>query len=182
MLTAIRNYMKIRTIFAAFFARAACVTGLLILLSSPGSALAVTLYKWVDEQGNISYQDTPPPAGQKYEERSFSDEGARTGERNADIARSQAASEYPVTLYRADGCDSCDLAETILNSNKIPFTIVEVDTDTDAQKELQELVGSVRVPTLTIGEYLINGANRAAIEDALRANGYPAPESQTGIQ
>ena len=151
-------------------------------LALPFASAAVTLYKWVDADGNVSYQDSPPPVGQKYEERSFSDEGARTGDRNAEIARDRAIRENPVTLYRADNCESCDLVESILNANNAPFTAIPVDTDTQAQASLQALIGSIRVPTLTIGSRVINGTNRAAIEDALRANGYPAPDAQTGIR
>lgn len=156
------------------------LTTLVLGVFSASTTYAVTLYKWVDAEGNISYQDTPPPAGQKYEERSFSLEGARTGDRNAEIARSEATRENPVTLYRADNCESCDVVETILNSNNVPFSVIQADTDTEAQKKLNELIGSIRVPTLTIGTNVINGTNRAAIEDSLEAAGYPEPEDQSG--
>jgi len=144
------------------------------------TTLAVKLYKWVDDEGNISYQDTAPPAGRKYEEKSFSDEGARTGDTNAEVARSRAIQENPVVLYAANNCDSCDLVSRILESNYIPYDTIEVDTDSSAQQELIELIGSIRVPTLTIGDEVLNGSNRAMIENALTRNGYP--KVQAGSQ
>lgn len=137
------------------------------------TTLAVKLYKWVDDEGNISYQDTPPQAGQKFEEKSFSDEGARTGDTNADVALSRAVQENPVVLFMADNCDSCDLVSRILESNYIPYDAIEVDTDSAAQQKLIGLIGAIRVPTLTIGDEVLNGSNRTAIENALARNGYP---------
>ena len=43
---------------------------IVLLLLSVCGALAYaggTVYKWVDEQGNIQYRDTPPPAGTNYQ-------------------------------------------------------------------------------------------------------------------
>ncbi len=31
--------------------------------ATPLAVHAVKLYKWVDEEGNVTYQETPPPAG-----------------------------------------------------------------------------------------------------------------------
>ena len=145
-----------------------------------GSLLAVTLYKWIDADGKVSYQDHPPPIGQKYEEKSFSAEGARTGDANTEVARSRAIRENPIILYVAQNCESCDQLSSILDSNDVPYEEIEVDTDRDAQNELIELVGSVRVPTLSIGEQIIENFDRTTIEDALRENGYPA--TRTGVQ
>jgi len=139
----------------------------------PTTSFAVTLYKWVDDEGNISYQDTPPPAGQNYEEKSFSNEGARTGDTNTEISMARAARENPIKVYTAQNCESCDRVIEILESNNVPFETIEVDTDFAAQKALIELVGSMRVPALAIGDKLLEAANRATIEDALTRSGYP---------
>ena len=153
---------------------------MILAMAYSTTSLAVKLYKWVDDEGNISYQDTAPPAGQKYEEKSFSDEGARTGSTNAEVALSRAIQENPVVLYTANNCDSCDLVSGILESYFIPYETVGIDTDSAAQQELIELIGSIRVPTLTIGDEVLNGSNRAMIENALTRNGYP--KVQAGSQ
>ncbi|MCP4009376.1 MAG: glutaredoxin family protein, partial [Proteobacteria bacterium] len=103
--------------------------------------------------------------------------GTRTGDTNAEIARSRAMQENPVMLYIAENCDSCDLVSRILESNNVPYDKTQVDNDPEAQKILLDLVGSLRVPTITIGEIVIEGSNRATIEDTLRRNGYPQVQS-----
>ena len=143
----------------------------------PAISLAVTMYRWVDDEGNVSYQDTPPPVGQNYEATSFSKEGARTGKVNPDIALARAIREKPVILYTANNCESCVQMSDILISLNVPYDAVAVDSDRAAQNKLIELVGSIRVPTLTIGEQVLNGSNRANIEDTLIRNGYPKTRS-----
>jgi glutaredoxin len=140
-------------------------------------SLAVTMYRWVDDEGNVSYQDTPPPRGENYEATSISKEGARTGKVNPEIALARAARENPVVMYSANNCESCVQMKEILTSIDIPFETIEVDTSRTAQNALIELVGSIRVPTLTIGDKVLNGTNRANIEDALIRNGYPKTRS-----
>lgn len=136
-------------------------------------AAEVKLYKWIDADGKISYQDKPPPEGQKFEEKSFTDQGANT-ERNSDVDRSEAARENPVTLYVVkDSCDSCDLVRTILDLNQIPYKQIDIEADEDALKNLIKLAGSARVPTITIGDKVVTGFDRNGIEDTLKESGYP---------
>ncbi len=169
--------MKNKTILRSFSSRTALFVSIMLALIYSASSLAITLYKWVDAEGNISYQDQPPAGGQKYEEKSFSSEGARTGDTNAEIARLRAIQENPVMLYLAENCDSCDLVGRILESNNVPYDITQVGGDAEAQKILLDLIGSLRVPTLTVGEIIIEGSNRATIEDTLRRSGYPQVQS-----
>jgi len=149
------------------------LAGISLAIMMPASSFAVTLYKWIDDEGNVSYQDTPPPAGRDFEQKSFSREGTRTGDTNTEIALSRAAREYPVKVYIAKNCESCDRVVEILESNSVPYESVEVDTDADAQRKLIELVGSMRVPALIIGDKLIDDINRTTIEDTLTRSGYP---------
>ncbi len=162
-----------------FSSKVTLIASIMLALICSASAHAITLYKWVDAEGNISYQDQPPAKGQNYEEKSFSSEGTRTGDTNTEIARSRAVQENPVMLYIAENCDSCDLASRILDSNNVPYNKTQVENDPEAQKILLDLIGSLRVPTITIGETIIEGSNRATIEDALRKNGYPQAQSDT---
>jgi len=142
---------------------------LLALFSS--NSFAVKLYKWVDAEGKVSYQDRAPPAGQAYEERSFTDQGTRSGS-NPEVSRARAIRENPITLYIAENCDSCETVRSILEMNKVPFEQVPVDTDAKLQKKLKNIAGSIRVPTLTIGDTVVKELDRNRIEDALRAGGY----------
>lgn len=146
-------------------------SALLLLALFSTHANAVKLYKWVDAEGKVSYQDQPPPSGQAFEEKSFTEQGVRNG-RNPDVSRSRAIRENPIVLYVANNCDSCDIVRTILEMNNAPYEQVAVDSDVEKQDELKELVGSIRVPTVTIGGEEIKQLDRKRIEDALRQNGY----------
>lgn len=144
------------------------------LLSTVGVANAAEtkLYKWTDSDGKVSYQDIPPPDGQKFEEKSFTHQGADT-QRNSVVSLDSAARENPVTLYVINPCESCDLVRTILDMNQIPYAQIDIEADTDATKELVKIAGAARVPTLTVGDEVISGFNRNEIEDTLKQQGYP---------
>jgi glutaredoxin len=167
------------TVLQTLLAKALILSGLLGIVVYATISPAVTLYKWVDAEGNVSYQDRPPPSGQEFEQRSFSEQGARTGEANADIERIRAINENPVTLYVAENCASCDMVVAVLDSNDVPFEEIKVDTDLAMQNKLIELIGAIRVPTLTVGGNVIDGFDRTAIEDALRETGYPGAKTRT---
>ncbi len=155
-----------------FLATSHILSTLLLLIGLCSTASAVTLYKWTDADGNVSYQDQQPPPGQKYEEKSYSDQGANT-QSNPDIDRSKAARENPVTLYVAPDCSSCDLARTVLDLHKIPYENVDVEENHIAQQQLIKIAGAVRVPSVTVGSEVITGFDRNRIEDALKLKGYP---------
>ena len=45
---------------------------MLLLLTLPAAAVAAKLYKWVDKNGRVTYQETPPPSGSgKVEEKNI---------------------------------------------------------------------------------------------------------------
>ena len=136
------------------------------------NAAEVKLYKWVDADGKVSYQDRPPPVGQKYEEKSFTEQGADT-RRDAEVKREKAASDNPVKLYIVQACESCGLVQTILDLNEIPYDHIDIEADEEAHKELVKVSGSARVPTMTIGDKVISGFDRNKIEDTLKEQGYP---------
>ena len=146
-------------------------SALLLLALFSTHANAVKLYKWVDAEGKVSYQDQPPPSGQAFEEKSFTEQGTSTGV-NPDVSRSRAIREKPIVLYVADNCESCDMVRTILEMNDAPFEQIAVDSDIEKQDELKKIAGSIRVPTVTIGGQEVKQLDRKRIEDALRQNGY----------
>ena len=155
-----------------YFSTKSILGSLLLLVALySANANAVKLYKWVDAEGKISYQDQPPPSGQVFEEKSFTDQGASTGT-NPDVSRSRAIRENPIVLYVAENCDSCDMVRTILEMNDAPYQQIAVDSDIAKQDELKKVAGSIRVPTVTIGGQVVEQLDRKRIEDALRQNGY----------
>ena len=140
--------------------------------------MAATLYKWIDEDGNVVYQDTPPPNNVEFEESEvqglpdpLSDQ---VGQQIEEAARSN-----PVSLYTVPVCDSCDLVRLYLERNSIPFAEKDVRNNVETQAELQDLTGALSVPTLVIGNRTLDGFSRAAIKSALVDAGFPIGEPET---
>lgn len=140
------------------------------------------LYKWVDRDGNVSYHDQLPPEGSPYhvEEKSI-----YTGEKPKKKTDSNAkvAEKFPVVLYIATKCDSCDLARAYLDKRKVPYTEKQVEGDLKVQEELKKKIGSLSVPTILIGEKVMKGYLESLLEGELDAAGYAkleVPESANG--
>lgn len=135
------------------------------------TAGAATLYKWVDKDGKVTYQDQPPPAGaSRVEEREIKDVGTDESETIAEIAK-----KFPVVIYTIPKCSSCDLVRGYLQKRLIPFTEKNVALGNLAnQKEMQDKVGDVIVPTILVGTKIMKGGYiESLLEGELDAAGYP---------
>jgi len=139
-------------------------------------AYAGKLYKWVDERGNISYQDRPPPAGAgKVEEKYLRD--GRGGDSGSPAA-AEAAAKAPVTLYMVPKCSPCDMARTYLKKRGVPFTEVNVsEKNPQAQQEMVKKFGELSVPTITVGSKVMQGYVESLVAGELDQAGYPKPEA-----
>ncbi len=143
--------------------------------------LAVTcvdaqVYKWVDDDGNIRYQDFPPPEEVDYEEREYDTErkaGVNAEEQDADARLDAAVASSPISLYSIPECEVCDLTRLYLESLSVPFTEKEVHEDPAVQQELKERSGELLVPTVIIGDKIIDGYSKSALYEALSEKGYP---------
>ena len=137
----------------------------LALVSAP--VAAEKLYKWVDQYGNVSYQDKPPPEG-----------SGRVEEKNVRTRDSGAGGtvtgKAPVTLYSAPKCNQCDLARVYLRQRKVPFNEIDVsEKNPEAQQEMVKKVGELLIPTLTVGGKVMKGYMESLLEGELDAAGYP---------
>ncbi len=150
------------------------LAGLSCTLLALPSADAVRLYKWVDKDGRVSYQDRPPPEGQQVESRDFKLRGAPrpSGEEGAN-----AAEQHPVVLYTAPQCTACDLARAYLDRRKIPYTDKNVSENPELQKELRERSGALTVPTIAVGSKVMRGYLESLLAGELDAAGYPKIET-----
>ncbi len=148
------------------------LTGLLMALNP---AQGARLYKWVDEDGAVSYHDRPPPDDAKYhvEEKNFQSRGGQ----NTSAEARKIASKYPVILYTVPRCASCDLARAHLEKRKIPFIEKDVGGDRELSAELKALSGSVSVPTITVGEKVITGFTKSWLDSELNQAGYKDPSA-----
>jgi len=146
------------------------VVALAALVATP--AYATKLYRWVDQYGNVSYQDQPPPDGAKQvEEKNMSDRG---GSGSSDPAIAEAAAKSPVTLYVVSRCSSCDEARAYLKKRNVPFSEVDVsERNPQAQEEMRKKVGDLAVPTITVGSKVMKGYMESLLEGELDQAGYP---------
>lgn len=129
------------------------------------------LYKWVDKDGRISYHDKPPAseAGGRVEEKSVRLHGERPE------ADNDAAAKFPVTLYSAPKCSSCDSARAYLKGRGVPFTEKNVDGDRKMQDELIKQAGGLAVPTIMVGTKVMRGYLESLLEGELDQAGYGRP-------
>lgn len=140
-------------------------------------AHGVRLYKWVDKDGHVSYHDLPPPSkeGDRVESRDFKIGGV--GSTASTGSSDKASEQFPVILYTAPQCGSCDLARAYLGKRKVPFTDLDVAKDTKLQKELLEKTGTLTVPTIMVGSKVMKGYMESLLAGELDAAGYPKTEN-----
>jgi glutaredoxin len=148
----------------------------LVALLAFAPAYAAKLYKWVDERGNVSYQDRPPLEGAgKVEEKNLRD--ARGGDSGSPAA-AEAAAKSPVTLYMVPKCNPCDMARTYLKQRGVPFREINVsESNPQAQQEMVKKVGQLSVPTITVGGRVMQGFVESLLAGELDQAGYPKPET-----
>lgn len=133
------------------------------------------LYKWVDENGNVTYQDTPPP-GSGGQVETIADPGTTT----------DAGVEMPdvdVTFYAIEVCDACDLVRNLLQERSIPFQEKNAEGSREVQTELKKVAGALSVPVVQIGDQVLKGYNRDLLLNELEEAGFPldaaVPETET---
>lgn len=153
---------------------------LVLAIAGLSAAQAAPLYKWVDDQGRVSYHDRPPPEGSGYrveQKRIGSDARSDT-----DGALEKALEKYPVILYSVPVCGSCDLARTYLEKRKVPFTEKNLENNPETQQELKKKSGSLSAPTITVGDKVLNGYLESLLAGELDAAGYPKTGGRTAAR
>lgn len=131
------------------------------------SAQARTIVECVEQDGSIFFSDRCPPGTVKKTERRYSIGGASTP--------TGTPSRPPVTLYTVAQCDACDLVRNALQTQNVPYTEKDVAESLDNQTELKTASGALNVPTVVVGQNVVSGYNRSALDSALAQAGYPQP-------
>ncbi|MNR83681.1 hypothetical protein D3C72_144630 [compost metagenome] len=128
------------------------------------------LYKWVGQDGKVTYSDTPPPSSaKKVEEKTIS---ATTVASNLPFELASAIKAAPVTLYTTSKCSGCDSGRALLNARGIPYTEKTVNTNEDLLR-LQQAGGDKQLPFLTVGRSKQSGFEAEAWNSMLSAAAYP---------
>lgn len=132
---------------------------------------AEELYRWVDEKGQVTYSDLPPPPSvDGVQQKRFSD---RAGTQQLPYALQLATRNFPVTLYLSDCGNACDQAGKLLQKRGVPFTQKNAK-DPQVAEELAKLTGGkLLVPLLTVGTNVVKGFEEGAWQTALDVAGYP---------
>ncbi len=133
-------------------------------LATIDSANAGKLYKWVDDKGNISYQDQPPPKNAKI---------LSEKETNAKEAKSTRNYNLPdVVVYTVENCDLCDKLITMLRKDKVPHIVLPLADDRDAQSRILQLADSIIAPSIFIGDELVQTNNEQSLKEKLEQAGF----------
>ncbi|MGE0385921.1 MAG: glutaredoxin family protein [Gammaproteobacteria bacterium] len=139
------------------------------------TAGAVDVVECIDPKGGRYLTDLCPPGAKVASKKSI-----RTTKKPASEAVEQIAREHPVTLYAVPVCDACDLVRNQLQKRAVPFVEKDASKDLGIQEELKSLAGGLTVPAVGIGETVLTGYNRQALDAALTTAGYPAAADASG--
>ena len=126
---------------------------------------AVKIFECVDEAGNKSFESRCPPGTSPVNEKDF-----YTG---ADDE--EAIPDVEISLYSVPTCEACDVVRNILDKYGVKYSEKNVKTNIELQNELQKISGAegtLSVPTVTIGEKVIVGYNKAELTKTLEEVGY----------
>jgi glutaredoxin len=139
------------------------------MLLASAAAPASQLYRWVDEDGNITYQDRPPPdAASRVEKRDL-------GERAPAANGEPGGSKTSVTLYVVPECVSCDYVRSLLEKREVPFKEINVGSDVVAQEALRKRAGDLSVPAVAIGSRIVKGYVEPILKSELDQAGFTEP-------
>ncbi|MEA1890507.1 MAG: glutaredoxin family protein [Pseudomonadota bacterium] len=147
-------------------------TALIILIGIYSQAVSAEgLYKWVDKQGNVTYQASPPPGDAVEVEKTTISSDV------VDEPEDQTAGEpLPVKFYVKPECPICDQARTYFEEKGIATTEVDITENTAEAELMQKQFGHKNVPTIIIGSKSITGFEKTMVEDILKNAGFTIPE------
>ena len=143
-----------------------------ILAAMLGSAQAGSLYRWVDQSGNVHYGDMPAAGAAQIEEVKITDAPA-TDDADLPYETRRVKEAFPVTLYVADNCrEPCQEARDLLNQRGIPFTEKNLKSNEELDA-FRKMSGGDDIPALTIGENWLRRFLAEQWNDELDIAGYP---------
>lgn len=79
-----------------------------------------------------------------------------------------------VTIFITSTCPWCHRLREYLTRREISFETVDIGVDRGRAKEVKEISGQLGVPVTKIGEHVIIGFDRDAIDEALEGEGLGA--------
>ncbi|MDB5825499.1 MAG: hypothetical protein JWR21_4203 [Herminiimonas sp.] len=130
------------------------------------------LYKWVGEDGKVTYSDMPPPrSARKVEKKTIEISSGDATDLPFELA--DAKKKNPVTLYTSANCVPCEDGRALLSARGIPFSEKTVTSTQDVAR-LKQLSGDAQLPVLVVGGQQRLGYDAEGWNTALTSAGYPA--------
>ena len=154
------------------FLKVICLSLLSFVIIYTNATSAAKLYKWVDKDGNVSYQDSPPPEGSQIIQ-------------EKEIQRSEPSSQpavvfrqQPVIIYTVDDCLECESLLTKLRTWGIPVTEASL-LNRAVQARILDLTDGLLAPTLFIGDNLISDHSDENLTAELSNAGHQIPDDDS---
>ncbi|MBL4622851.1 MAG: glutaredoxin family protein [Immundisolibacteraceae bacterium] len=133
-----------------------------LLAAANFSVSADTLYRWVDEQGRVTFQDSPPI------KQEFSKQELKSASGKIEQLQAQP---IDITLFAIEACKACDLARQDLTDRGLRFIEINPQTNDDAGRSLLNRFGKVQVPLFYIGETVVKGYEPVWLDSELEKAG-----------
>lgn len=147
-----------------------------ICVSLAAPAVSGEIYKWIDQNGNVVFSDTPPPPGVTKEIREFREDrterpktqGYFPKPKSEGIHETRPYQEISVIMYMTAWCPYCDKARHYLRSLNVKLIEYNIERDKGKKEEmLSKSGGSKGVPLIDIEGIIIMGYNPDAIKTAV---------------
>jgi glutaredoxin len=139
------------------------------------------MYKWVDSNGNVTYQSTPPPGTatkvEKPEILVNSPEKVLTeDEKKTEAEKKASESELPkIIFYSKPECSSCDDARNYFADASVDVEEIDISDNSEEASKLKEKLGHNNVPTIVVGNKSITGFQKGTLDQILRTTGFDIP-------
>lgn len=147
------------------------LTLLAVTVLSANPAWSAKLYKWIDDEGNISYQDSPPPVGSKLIREEDIDLSPSTTEPD------QTQPSLAVTVYTVDDCESCEILLLRLQNWGVNAQEQSLQ-NREVQARILQLSDGLSAPTLFIGDQIITDLSGPNLSSKLQEAGYQIESSE----
>ena len=150
----------------------------LLLAFSPAGA---EMYQWVDDNGAVTFKDSPPPTSRKHNKvKVYSDSDfdpappqqpvpvIRNDKRAVKTAAQPVTSQNErftgtVEIYVTEWCGYCKKAQKYMKSKSISYVAYDIEKDSSARQRHKEL-GGRGVPLIIIGSNKMSGFSPESLE------------------
>jgi glutaredoxin len=142
------------------------------------------MYRWEDENGVVTFKDTPPPESKKRKAKVYINSDfapdppppSQNSRQNKSQSKARQGAQpeerkpvikEPIEMYVTDWCSVCKRAESYMKNRGYPFVAYDIDKDSAAKQRFKSL-GGRGVPLIIFGGQKISGFSAAAIDQYMQ--------------